>query len=184
MDDNVASLTSLKDLLAAVQRGSPAALRRLYELESRRLYSIALRILRRPELAADALQDAFVQVWQKATSYSPERGDPAAWLTGIVRYRALDAVRKLGREVLSDDPGLGDEAEEPDIVERLDARLAVGALRRCLGELDEHQRRSIVLAYVDGLTQAEIAARLSAPLGSVKSWVRRGLIALRSCLEP
>jgi len=184
MDRKVASLASLDQLLAGVQHGSRAALKRLYELESRRLYGIALRIARRPEVAADALQDTFVQVWQNAASFSPERGNAAAWLTGIVRYRALDALRKLGREVLSDDPALGDTGDEPDIVAQIDLRLAKDALRRCLDELEEKQRRCIVLAFVDGLSHAEIARRLPAPLGSVKSWVRRGLLSLRSCLEP
>ena len=171
-------------LASRYQQGDALAFEELVGRYHGPLYHFAYRLLGRAEDAEDATQDAFVQVWQKAASYSPERGDPAAWLTGIVRYRALDALRKLGREVLSDDPDLGDEAEEPDIVERLDARLAQDALRRCLGELDEPQRRSVVLAFVEGLTHTEIAARLAAPLGSVKSWVRRGLIALRSCLEP
>ena len=184
MERSTASLSSLEDLVSAVSGGSRGALKRLYELESRRLYGIALRITRRPELAADALQEAFVQVWQNAASYSSEQGGVAAWLTGIVRFRALDAARKLAREVLSDDPALGDAAEEPDLVERIDLRLAGEALRRCLGELDENQRRCLLLAYVDGLSHAEISARLPAPLGSVKSWLRRGLLSLRSCLEP
>jgi RNA polymerase sigma-70 factor, ECF subfamily len=184
MDDDSATLSSLQDLLEAVQRGSRAALKRIYELESRRLYGIALRIARRPELASDALQDAFVQIWQNAARFSAERGDAAAWLAGIVRYRALDAVRKAGREMPSDDPALGDRAEEPDVLDRLAQARVQSALRRCLEALGQNQRRCIVLAFVDGLSHAEIAAHLSAPLGSVKSWVRRGLLALRSCLEP
>jgi RNA polymerase sigma-70 factor (ECF subfamily) len=184
MDEKTATLTSLDGLVLAVQRGSRAALKRLYELESRRLYGVALRIVRRPDVAADALQEVFVQVWQNAASFAPERGSAAAWLTGIARFRALDAVRKLGREVLSDDPALGDRAEEPDMAAEIDLRVAQGALRRCLDALDDKQRRCIVLAFVDGLSHAEIAERLPAPLGSVKSWVRRGLLALRSCLEP
>lgn len=184
MERTIAALSSPEELIAAVQRGSRAALKRLYELESRRLYGVALRIARRPDLAADALQDAFVQVWQNAASFSPERGSGTAWLTGIVRFRALDAVRKLGREVLSDDPALGDIPDEPDLAAELDLKLVQGALKRCLGALDERQRHCILLAFVHGLSHAEIAARLPAPLGSVKSWVRRGLLALRSCLEP
>jgi RNA polymerase sigma-70 factor, ECF subfamily len=184
MDDEIARLSSLDDLVVAVGRDSRAALKRLYELEQRRLFGIALRIVHRPEIAADALQDAFVQVWQHAASFSPERGNAAAWLTGIVRFRALDAVRKLGREVLSDDPALGDRTETPDLEAEIDLRVAQGALRRCLGELEDKQRRCVVLAFVEGLTHGEIAKRLPAPLGSVKSWVRRGLISLRSCLEP
>ena len=184
MDEKLATLSSPRDLIEAVQRGSRPALKRLYELESRRLYGIALRITRRPELAADALQDAFVQVWQNARSFSPERGDAGAWLTGIVRYRALDMLRQASREIPSDDPALGDAPIEPDVVERLAQKLAEAPLRRCLGELEENQRRCVVLAFVDGLSHAEIASKLPAPLGSVKSWVRRGLLSLRSCLEP
>jgi RNA polymerase sigma-70 factor (ECF subfamily) len=184
MVDKIRTPSSLQELVEAAARGSRAALKRLYELESRRLYGIALRITRRPELAADALQDAFVQIWQNAATFTAERGDAAAWLAGIVRYRALDAVRRAGREVLSDDPTLGDRAEEPDVLERLDDARTQGALKRCLDGLEQNQRRCIVLAFVDGLSHAEIAARLPAPLGSVKSWVRRGLLSLRSCLEP
>ena len=176
-------LASTATLIEAVARGSRSALKRLYELESRRLYGIALRIVRRPEVAADVLQEAFIQIWQNAQSYSPERGAGAAWLTGIVRFRALDAVRKHGREVLSDDPGLGDEAQEPDVVDRIAAKAEAGALKRCLGRLDDQQRRCVTLAFVDGFSHVEIAERLAAPLGTVKSWVRRGLLALRSCLE-
>jgi RNA polymerase sigma-70 factor, ECF subfamily len=176
-------LATTATLIEAVARGSRPALKRLYELESRRLYGIALRIVRRPEVAADVLQEAFIQIWQNAQSYSSARGAAGAWLTGIVRFRALDAVRKHGREVLSDDPGLGDVAQEPDVVDRLAAKAEAGALKRCLGRLDDQQRRCVTLAFVDGFSHAEIAERLAAPLGTVKSWVRRGLIALRSCLE-
>jgi RNA polymerase sigma-70 factor, ECF subfamily len=182
-DAQAIGLTSTATLIEAVARGSRPALKRLYELESRRLYGIALRIVRRPEVAADVLQEAFIQIWQNAQSYSPERGAGGAWLTGIVRFRALDAVRKHGREVPSDDPRLGDEAQEPDVVERLATQAEADALRRCLGLLDDQQRRCVTLAFVDGFSHAEIAERLAAPLGSVKSWVRRGLLALRSCLE-
>jgi RNA polymerase sigma-70 factor, ECF subfamily len=184
MADEITALSSLETLVEAVARGSRPALRRLYERESRRLYGIALRISRRPPLAADALQDAFVQIWQRADSFSAERGSAEAWMTGIVRYRALDAVRKTAREEPSDDPALGDRAEDPEQFEQIDRLLSRDALRRCLGALDENQRRSILLAFVDGLSHGEIAKRLPAPLGSVKSWVRRGLLSLRSCLEP
>jgi RNA polymerase sigma-70 factor (ECF subfamily) len=183
VDTRSATLASAGVLIEAVAMGSRAALKRLYELESRRLYGIALRIVRRPEVAADVLQDAFIQVWQNAKSFEPERGAGSAWLTGIVRFRALDAVRKLGREILSDDPALGDEVFEPDVIERLNAQAEARALTHCLRLLDDRQRRCVVLAFVDGFSHAEIAERLAAPLGSVKSWVRRGLLALRSCLE-
>jgi RNA polymerase sigma-70 factor (ECF subfamily) len=181
--DPVTSLSSAATLVEAVGRGSRLALKRLYDLESKRLYGIALRIVRRHEVAADVLQEAFIQIWQNAKSYSPERGAAQAWLTGIVRFRALDAVRKSGREVLSDDPALGDAADEPDVIERIGAEAEATALRRCLGLLDEVQRRSVVLAFVDGFSHAEIAQRIAEPLGTVKSRIRRGLSALKTCLQ-
>jgi RNA polymerase sigma-70 factor (ECF subfamily) len=183
MEDQSVALSSVAVLIEAVGRGSQVALKRLYELESKRLYGIALRIVRRPEIAADVLQETFVQVWQNAAAFSAERGAAAAWLTGIVRFRALDAVRKTGREIPSDDPTLGDEPLEPDVIEKIGASAEAQALRRCLKSLDRQQQRCIVLAFVDGLSHAEVAERIEAPLGSVKSWIRRGLLSLRRCLE-
>jgi RNA polymerase sigma-70 factor, ECF subfamily len=84
---------------------------------------------------------------------------------------------------MSDDPALGDEALEPDVIEKLDALAQAGALRRCLKLLDDEQRRCILLAFVDGLSHSQIAERIKAPLGSVKSWIRRGLLSLRRCLQ-
>jgi RNA polymerase sigma-70 factor, ECF subfamily len=183
MDSQTSALSSVGVLIEAVGRGSQVALKRLYELESRRLYGIALRIVRRPEIAADVLQETFVQIWQNAAAFSVERGAGAAWLTGIVRFRSLDAVRKLGREVLTDDPALGDVALQPDVIEKIDAAAETGALRRCFKLLDDQQRRCIVLAFVDGLSHSEITERINVPLGTVKSWIRRGLLTLRRCLQ-
>jgi RNA polymerase sigma-70 factor, ECF subfamily len=140
--------------------------------------------VRRPEIAADVLQEAFVQIWQNAPAFSVERDAGAAWLTGIVRFRALDAVRKLGRETLTDDPALGDAVLDPDVIEKIDAAAEASALKRCLRLLDGEQRRCIVLAFVHGMSHSEIAERIKAPLGSVKSWIRRGLLSLRRCLQP
>lgn len=177
-------LASAAELLRAVARGSEPALKRLYELEAHRLYGIALRIVRRAEVADDVLQDAFVQVWHNAATFDSARGAAAAWLTGIVRFRALDVVRKMRREELSDDPRLGDSADFVDPADAIDLKTVGAALARCLAQLEENQRRCIGLAYTEGLSQSEIAARIRSPVGSVKSWLRRGLLSLRSCLEP
>jgi RNA polymerase sigma-70 factor, ECF subfamily len=96
----------------------------------------------------------------------------------------LDAVRKLGRETLTDDPALGDAVLDPDVIEKIDAAAEASALKRCLRLLDGEQRRCIVLAFVHGMSHSEIAERIKAPLGSVKSWIRRGLLSLRRCLQP
>jgi RNA polymerase sigma-70 factor, ECF subfamily len=178
------ALSSAADLIGAVARGSEPALKRLYELQSRRLYGIALRIVHRPEVANDVLQDAFVQIWRNAAGFDAGYGTAEAWLTGIVRFRAIDAVRKSRREELSDDPRLGDSVDFTDPAEAIDLKAAGAALQRCMERLDASQRQCIVLAYVDGLSHAEIAARIRSPIGTVKSWLRRGLLSLRKCLDP
>jgi RNA polymerase sigma-70 factor, ECF subfamily len=183
MDNQKAAQSPVDVLIEAAGRGSQVALKRLYEIESRRLYGIALRIVRRPEVAAEVLQETFVQVWQNAAAFSHERGAGTAWLTAIVRFRALDAIRKAGREIPSDDPRLGDEAVEPDVIDKIVASAEADALRRCLKLLDPEQQQCIALAFVDGLSHSAIAAHIKAPLGSVKSWIRRGLLSLRRCLE-
>lgn len=173
----------LADLIAGIRHRSSSAFERLYRSESRRLYGIALRITRRPDIAAEALQDAFIQIWQNAATFSDERGSPAAWLTGIVRYRALDAVRKLGRELSSDDFGSVDTLADERSMEALERGVDTAALRHCMDLLDNHQRECITLAFVGGRSHSEIATQLSTPLGTIKSYIRRGLQTLRRCLE-
>jgi RNA polymerase sigma factor (sigma-70 family) len=168
-------------LLHRCAGGDRAAFRLLYDRWGGRLYGIALRITRQPALAADATQDAFVQIWQQAHRFDPGRGGPEAWLVGIVRYRALDIVRRGSREV----PGLEpDEREDetPDALARLVSSAEGAALHRCLGALEADRRRLVVMAFVDGLSHSDLAARMGVPLGTVKSWIRRSLISLRECL--
>jgi RNA polymerase sigma-70 factor, ECF subfamily len=172
------------DTLALVHRcagGDQAAFRQLYDRWSSRLYGIALRITRQGVLAADATQEAFVQIWQQAHRFDPERGGPEAWLISILRYRALDIVRRQAREV----PGYEPEDrpdDAPDALTRLVSTAEGAALQRCMDQLDEDRRRLVVMAFVDGLSHSELAQRLNAPLGTVKSWIRRSLTSLRECL--
>jgi len=168
-------------LLHRCAGGDRAAFRLLYDRWGDRLYGVALRITRQAPLAADATQDAFVQIWQQAHRFDPERGGPGTWLISMVRYRALDIVRRQAREV----PGYQPEEREdetPDALARLVSSAEGAALQRCLRELEEERRRLVVLAFVDGLSHSELAARMKVPLGTVKSWIRRSLLALRGCL--
>jgi len=168
-------------LLHRCAAGDRAAFRLLYDRWSSRLYGIALRITRQSSLASDALHDAFLQAWQQAGRFDPARGSPEAWLIGLVRYRALDLVRRQGREVLGYE---ADEREDeaPDALARLVSTAEGAALQRCLAQLDAERRRLIVMAFVDGLSHSDLAARLSVPLGTIKSWIRRSLGSLRECL--
>jgi RNA polymerase sigma-70 factor (ECF subfamily) len=170
----------LAALLERLKSGDRAALDLLYRQESARLFGIAFRIVRRRDVAADVLQEGFLQIWQNARSFDQSRGEVAAWMTGIIRYRALDAIRRYKREISTD------EADLPEFdaaTMGMEAPVSAGALTKCLGGLEGGQQRSIVLAFVDGLTHKEIATTLSAPLGTVKSWIRRGLLSLRDCLQ-
>ncbi len=172
----------LADLLHRIAGGDRSALRRLYDLQSPRLFAVALRITRDSHLASDALHDAFMQVLKQAGRFDPGRGNAEAWLVSLVRYRALDIVRSRRREVSSyepaDEPGF-----DPDALEILASSEEGQALRSCLGQLEEDRRQLIVLAFVEGLSHSELAARLKLPLGTVKSAIRRGLRKLRECLE-
>lgn len=177
-----AATEDLAALLRRVAAGDRTAFRRLYEAQGSRLYAVALRITRQAPLASDAVHDALLQVWRNADRFDAARGDPAAWLLSLVRYRALDIARRRGREVSDEDlPEPVDE--DPDPLERLAAVRDAAALRACLGQLEDERRRLVVLTFVDGLTHSEAAARLSLPLGTVKSWIRRSLQSLRLCLE-
>jgi RNA polymerase sigma-70 factor (ECF subfamily) len=147
-----------------------------------RLFGVANAILRDRDAAADALQDAFLRIAQRAGQFDPQRGAAEAWLGAIVRHAALDLARARGRETPTDDPTLGDAPVEPDALERVAAAAEGRRLRECLAALEERNRRGIVLAFVHGLSHAQIAARLDQPLGTVKAWIRRGLLRLRECL--
>jgi RNA polymerase sigma factor (sigma-70 family) len=168
-------------LLQRCASGDRAAFRRLYDRWGSRLYGIALRITRQPGMASDAVHDAFLQVWQQANRFDPGRGSAESWLIGLTRYRALDIVRRQRREVLGYE---ADEREDeaPDALARLVSTAEGAALHRCLSELEEDRRRLLVMAFVDGLSHSELAARLSVPLGTIKSWIRRSLGSLRECL--
>ncbi len=170
------------DLLPAIARGDREALRALYEAQGSRLFGVALAVLRDRAAAADALHDAFLRVQSRAWQFDPSRGAAEAWLGAVVRHAALDIARGRGREQLTDDPNLGDVAVDAEAFERVAAGAEARRLRECLLALDERNRRGIVLAFVHGLSHAQVAARLDLPLGTVKAWIRRGLLRLRECL--
>ncbi len=173
---------TLAALLAAIAGGDREALRLVYERQSARLFGIAQAILRDREAAADALQDAFLRVAARAGQFDATRGEASAWLAGIVRHAALDLARRRGRELPTDDPGLGDQPVPAEALETVAANAEGRRLRDCLAALDEKNRRAILLAFVHGLSHAQVAARLDLPLGTVKAWIRRGLLQLRECL--
>ncbi|MEO0363407.1 MAG: sigma-70 family RNA polymerase sigma factor [Pseudomonadota bacterium] len=162
-------------LLAAVAEGDRAAFRRLFDLTSARLLAAALRIVGRRDLAEEALQDAFVSIWTKAEHYRRDEGAAIAWMTVIVRRRAVDRLRAspwLARETPEFEDGWSPPAE-----------LGSFALRQCLDRLDDPTRYAICLSYLYGLTHRELSAATAIPLGTLKSRMRRGLMRLKACLD-
>ena len=168
-------------LLVRCAQADGAAFRRLYDQQSSTLYAVAMRITRDTALASDAVHDAMLQVWRNAARFDPERGNARAWLVSLVRYRALDAIARTRREVVGAEVA---EPVDPDPLplDRLQATREGEALHRCLEEIEPARRNLVILAFVDGLTHNEVAERLRQPLGTVKSSIRRALLALRACL--
>ncbi len=169
-------------LLARVAAGDRAALQSLYHAHSVRLFGIAMAILRDRDAAADALHDGFLNIARRAGQFDAARGAPEHWLGAVVRHAALDIARRRGRELPSEDALLGDAPVPPDLFAPRGASAAGARLRACLEGLEQKNREGIVLAFVHGLSHPQIAARLGTPLGTVKAWIRRGLLSLRECL--
>jgi len=179
----------LQRLLSRVALGDRKAFRALYDATSPSLFGVAIRILKRRDRAEDAIQDAFVSVWQRASSYSDVLSRPMTWLTAIVRNRALDMLRsERVRPVQSlDNEENGDvhepADERPDPLGLLERAAEDVRIRNCLGDIRGPQRQCLALAYYHGLSHSEVAAQLAAPIGSVKVWIRRGLDRLKRCLD-
>ena len=179
----------LTDLLHACAQGRQAAFQELYKAVSPQLYAVLLRILKRRDLAEEALQDALLSVWRNAGSYAADKGALMTWMVSICRYRALDMLRRERREVSLDLDGEADAGM--DLSDAGEGAAQAGAISKaeerklddCMQRLNEGQRDSLRLAYVDGCTHEEIAVKVGSPVGTVKSWVRRGLEALKRCLE-
>lgn len=174
---------SLEELIRRTGSGDKTAFAALYREVSAKLFGVALRICGSREVAEEVLQEGFVAIWAGAADYHPVRGPAMGWLVTIVRHCAIDQLRRQQSRPE------GHRAPE-ELLENFaqagspDTGAEMRALRRCLDELDPQPRRAILLAYLYGLTREELATRLSVPLGTIKSWIRRGLERLQRCLEP
>lgn len=175
----------LADLLQACADGDEPSFAELYVLTSARLFAVAIRIAGRRDWAEDVLQEGFVKVWRQAAQYSADRGAAMTWLSAIIRNTALDRLRRHRGEMLMADRPDDAPCLEPslDPMDDLLSRDNASNLWRCLGELEPRQARVLLDAYCYGYTHEELAARYDAPVGTVKSWLRRGLLRLRTCLE-
>ncbi len=178
----------LMALIDRVARRDEPALKALYDQTSGKLYGLALRVVRNNEWAEDALQETFLQIWRTAPDYRASLSPPMAWLGLIVRSRSLDLLRrrKAEREHLTDeiDEAMADtlEGNSPNPMDTSLASQQAWALHQCLGRLENRQREVVSLAYLRDLSHGELAQQLKLPLGTVKTWIRRGLDQLRQCM--
>jgi RNA polymerase sigma factor (sigma-70 family) len=180
---------TLADLLARTALADQRAFADLYRQTSSHLYGVALRILREPAAAEEVLQEAFVSVWHHAKGYTVAKSQPQTWLTSIVRNRCLDRLRRRDLDTVTltrdndEETEIDLPAEGPSAVDLLIAGAEAQSVRDCVQTLEGGQKQAIALAFFQGLTHAELARQLGEPLGTVKSWVRRGLDRLKQCLE-
>ncbi|HYA65912.1 MAG TPA: sigma-70 family RNA polymerase sigma factor [Burkholderiaceae bacterium] len=178
---------------AARDEGSAQAFERLYRLCAPLLLGVARRIVGRQELAEEVLQDCFTKIWIAASRFDPLANQPVAWMVAIARNRAIDARASHDVARVQSYPGV-DFVDSEGALEQLfdwgetgedavERRQASAWVRECLHRLPGVERQSLVLAYVQGLSHGELAEHLNKPLGTVKSWIRRGMANLRACVE-
>ena len=172
---------TLLPLLCGTAQGKKQDFARLYQITSGQVYAVVLKMLQNTALAEEATQDAYIKVWHNAGSYQRGKGTVLTWIISIARYRALDLMRH--HKVRKETP-LDDDDHHPDENNNIAAgELAHPKLNECMDELDHQQRQAIHLAYFNGLSHQEVVDHLSSPLGTIKSWIRRGLQSLQRCLS-
>jgi len=174
----------LTPLMARVAQGDREALRQLYDATSAKLFGVCLRILSDREESEDVLQDVYVTIWRRADRFDATRASVMTWLSTIARNRAIDRLRARGPMAYAEPV---DELEIPDGADSAETLLSAAddrnKLHGCLSELDERTEKVIRTAFFEGVTYEALARRMDAPLGTVKSWIRRGLAKLKGCLQ-
>ncbi len=166
-------------LLSATAKGDKRAFADLYQSTSAKLFAISVKMLGNRAQAEEVLQDAFVKIWHNASDYQVSKGAVMSWMISIVRYRCLDLLR---HKKVRKEQSLTDEQEQEDLTSIQVSYEDDSKLVDCIEQLDQQQRQVIHLAYYKGLTHHELVDHISSPLGTVKSWIRRGLQQLQRCL--
>lgn len=175
----------LRRAMARLAGGERAALEEIYRATSAKLFGICFRILGDEKEAEDALQDVYLTLWRRADRYDPQRASPIAWLATFARNRAVDRLRsgKVRRASVPDSEALDVADERPGADEQMIDAERTARVYGCIEKLDATPRDAIRSAFLDGRTYAELAERDGVPLGTMKSWIRRGLARLKTCME-
>lgn len=182
---SLADRSALTDALVDVGRGNRGAFADVYQRTSAKLFGVCLRILGNHSEAEEALQEAFINVWRKAGAFDPQRSSPITWLAALARNKAIDRLRARASRPAErlDDDALEIADPTPSAAVALESSEEGVRLAGCLEELEAKQANAIRNAFYQGATYAELATRDAIPLGTMKSWVRRGLLRLKDCLE-
>lgn len=172
--------------LGRIPDGDRAALQTVYRLTSAKLFGVALRILNERSEAEDVLQEVFVTVWRKAADFDPHRGSPMTWLIAIARNRSIDRLRATRQSRRMEPMDQAAEVADDSAIaadNALESAQDHARLHGCLEGLETRERNALRGAFFEGNTYEDLAARMSVPLGTMKSWIRRAMIKLKSCLE-
>ncbi|MGO9421451.1 sigma-70 family RNA polymerase sigma factor [Roseiarcus sp.] len=181
--DWTAGESNLSGLIRRVAAGDEAAFAALYRATSGRLNGVVARILPAKDMAAEALQDAYVRIWQRAGDFDPAKGSPLGWMATIARNRALDEARRVRPVSLEDLPqNFEPEADTVDPLAAREKSEGLAALIACLEALDEEKRAILMLAYYRGASREALAKRFGRPVPTIKTWLHRSLTQLRMCL--
>lgn len=175
----------LAEMLAKTAQGDRQAFALLYQSTSAKLFGLALRILASRDLAEEALQDAFVKIWHSADTYKADKAAVMTWMTAIVRNRCLDLLRATPKEqILNENESFDDWASDDfGPMENAAIRSDTKALMQCMKQLAPLQRQAFALSYFHGLAHEQLANQLAQPLGTIKTWLRRGLDTLKNCMS-
>ncbi len=178
--------------IAACSARESQAMRALYDREAGRMLGVALRIVRDPGIAEDVVHETFVNIWRYAATFDEARGSARTWIYSILRNEAIGAARRQSRHPTPAPHGSSGNGSDEDEIERipdpaatrrLETSPEMGRLHTCLEALESERRDCVLLSYVEGYSHGEIAERLGVPLGTVKSWIKRALLALRDCMS-
>jgi len=176
--------TELVWLLGAVARGDEAAFERLYGATRAKLYGVLLRILGRPALAEEVMEETYLKVWKLADQFDPATASPITWMVAIARNRAIDIVRKRGDVPTDEEPEAAEAppAEAPTPLARREMTAELKRLLSCLGRLDPEKQRIVLLAYYSGWSRDQLASKLDIPVNTITTWLRRSLLEIRECM--
>jgi RNA polymerase sigma-70 factor (ECF subfamily) len=174
----------ISDLLARVAKRDREAFARLYTATSAKLLGTTLRILKRRDLAEEVLQEVFVKIWDRAGEFESNRSSPITWMCAIARNRALDEIRRKRPDSLEDHPEyLNLASNDEAALDKLLRGETGQQLADCLSKLEPDKAKMVVLAYCEGLSRDELGQHYDQPVNTIKTWLRRALLQLRTCLE-